>query len=262
MKKTVPSIAAKTFVASALALACAPALVACGSAGSPQPTAKYSDIVGFLNADGSAQLAELKSEGFGYFDQTGAWSWGGTPEDNVANGPAWLILHKAETDEDGWNLMTKSDVENNVEIDWADMSWSELTYDKDELPAKVADIAVSCGLSDKASEGWSLGDTSYIMIGSCQLEGQDAYWTIEATPSAGEVDGQQTATLRIAVYQLNDAELDDVAAGLVPTEEDRQQYEQTISEAEAAAGDADASATALEIPPADGSEEAAEVPAE
>ena len=263
MKKTVPSIAAKTFVASALAFACAPALVACGGAAAPGASAKYYDIIDFVNADGASQLAELKAEGFGYFDQKGAWSWGGTPEDNVANGPAWVILHKADADEEGWTLMTKSDVENNVEVDWADLSWSELSYQKDNLPAKVKEIVEKCGLPDLRSEGWSLGDTSYVAVGACQIEGQDAYWTVEATPVAVEEGADPTATLRIAVYQLNDTELDDVVSSLVPTEEDRQQYEQTIAEAEAAAGDADESAaTTLEIPPADGGEEAVEVPAE
>lgn len=119
--------------------------------------------------------------------------------------------------------MSREDVEANKDISWADLNWVEVPYTVGEEESTLSELAGSAGLSDEAKSGWTLGNMSYVKIGSCRFEDVDAYWMLEMIPIATTDEEGETVTgdscqIRLACFRLDGSTIDDIAESFLPDE--------------------------------------------
>lgn len=186
-----------------------------GCAGGPfgGSAAKYYEAAEFASASGAAQVAELESEGLGYFDAEGGWCWGGTPEDNPCEGPVWISFFADEYDPETGRTNTvpipREGLEDGAQAKGYEASWAKAACPKDGVEAFVASLSDKFGLGEAAAKGWSSDNARYTAAGPCKVGGEDGYWILEAMPS---FSGEDFCSIRLAAKTLDGRSIDTAAA--------------------------------------------------
>ena len=174
--------------------------------------AKYYEAAEFASAAGAAQVAELESEGLGYFDSEGGWCWGGTPEDNPCAGPVWISFYADEYDRETGRTNTvpvsRDALESGTQPKGYEASWADVPCQRDSVEALVASLSEKFGLGEAQAEGWSSDKARYTAAGPCKVGGEDGYWTLEAMPSISQEDA---CSIRLTAKTLDGRSIETAA---------------------------------------------------
>ena len=216
-------------VASVGALTMGAGLVGCGQEGggsgsSAVKGAKYYQIDKFASMSGADQLKELSDEGLGYFEGENDYYWAGVPNDNPFTGNVWINFHSVEVDDEGYDVMSRDDVTNDMAINYLEIRWDNISSPADSPEGTLQSFVEACGLGEQAGEGWTTNQYSYVGFGTCSFEDEDGYWVVEITANydtndAGEYTRSDNAYVRVFVGKLNGMTIEDVENSYLPPEE-------------------------------------------